>query len=277
MTDIEEWGPPAGSGGRDRDEVLPGVVAELVGTGPGRGWPRPGPVVLGGVSLAVVLVVVLTALALAPGGSGTDAGPAPSSPALTGSSGRQVAIVGDSLVLQVRQPLHQAFSGAGWTVTVDGLPGQGLYSDQVQARLDAAAGTAAGVLVVATAINDARGPDPTPVTGAWESYRSELEALLRRFADRCVVVVNARDRVHPLYQPEAAVVINRELAGLADRYANLVIVDWAALSRDLPREWFAPDQLHFYGWPEVPEAPESAGAGAYVAAIVSGVTRCPDP
>jgi hypothetical protein len=214
---------------------------------------------LGVVAIAVGLVLVAAALVA------------------RGSPARavRVDVIGDSLVHQARVPLERALAEAGYEANVVGLPAQSLESVAVRESLDVAARAGDDVLVVATAANDTRAN--AVLDGQWPSapsYRADIVALLQRFGDRCLVVVNARDRTHPLYLPERAVVLNGELARLEREHANLVVVDWAARSRTLPPAAFSNDQLHF-GDPSEIEQPDSPSSRAYAAAIVEGVARCP--
>jgi hypothetical protein len=185
-----------------------------------------------------------------------------------------VDVVGDSLVNQARGPIKRELEAAGYQASVVGLPAQGLASESVRARLDAAAGDGGDVLVVATTANDVRanaavdGRRPLAPT-----YGEDITALLKRFADRCVVVVNARDQINALYLPERAVVLNSVLGLLAREQPNLVVVDWANRSRDLPKTAFSADQLHF-GDPIEAEQPGSSSANAYADAIADGVRHC---
>jgi hypothetical protein len=56
-------------------------------------------------------------------------------------------------------------------------------------------------------------------------------------------------------------------------HANLVVVDWAEESRQVPTPAFAPDQLHFGPDPAAP-AEGSGSARRYAEAIVAGIARC---
>jgi hypothetical protein len=208
---------------------------------------------------------------------GPAAAPAPS---LRSVTGRRVDVVGDSLVHQASPLLRAGLGDAGYDATVVGLPGQSLVGEGIRARLDEVAGTGAGgdIVVVATTTNDVRSTptdEPRQVTAALApaSYREQVTAVLTRFADRCVVMVNARDRTNPMYLPERASVLNAELARLQVWYPNLVVVDWAVLSRFLPDAWFSPDLLHF-GRRAEDETPDSPSAKVYADAIVAGVRRC---
>jgi hypothetical protein len=221
--------------------------------------------------LAVVGVVVVTgAVALAAVAwlrAGQNAAPLP--PPI-----RRVDVVGDSLVHQASGPLRAGLHDAGFESSVVGLPSQSLSSGGIKASLDEAAAGRDEVLVVATTTNDVR--DNAVIDGARANapaYREEITALLDRFGDRCVVIVNARDRTNPIFLPERADILNSELVRLERENDNLVVVDWAARSRDMPTDWFSSDQLHFGGKAE-DEAPNSPSSQAYAAAIVDGVRRC---
>jgi hypothetical protein len=179
----------------------------------------------------------------------------------------RVNVIGDSLVHQAYAPLMGAFRRASYQAEVVGLPAQSLASTAVRNQIDAVARGGDDVLVLATASNDARALGPG-------QYRDELDDLARRFADRCLVVVNARDLAGPMYFPDRIAVINRELAAVDERHRNLVMVDWATRSRNLPPDAFSPDQLHF-GDPIQDQHPNSPSARDYAAALVDGVRRCP--
>lgn len=216
--------------------------------------------------LAVLVVAALVALVAVLGRQTAEppAAPAPRP---------HVDVVGDSLVHQASAPLRAGLDEAGFAVSVVGLPGQGLSGPGVRARLDELVGVHADVLVVATTTNDVRDFAADADEPAASAYRVEIEALVERFSDRCVVLVNARDRTSPVYRPERVAVLNAELAALARDHPGLVVVDWAALSRDLPEDWFSPDQLHF-GRAAEEETPGSPSARVYAGAIVGGVRRC---
>jgi hypothetical protein len=186
----------------------------------------------------------------------------------------RVDVVGDSLVNQARGAIQHDLEAAGYQALVVGLPAQSLASQSVRGKLDDAARAHGDVLVLATTANDVRAN--AAVDGrrpAAPAYRDDITALLDRFSDRCVVVVNARDRVNPVYLPERAAVLNNELGLLAQQQPNLVVVDWASRSHDLPPSAFSADQLHF-GDPIEAEQPGSASARAYADAIADGVRQC---
>jgi hypothetical protein len=230
------------------------------GPAPPRAWAA--------IAVAAAVAIAVSVLALAVIVI-TDERPAPPAPAR-----RHIDVVGDSLVHQASAVLRSKLDEAGYDATVVGLPAQSLGSGPIRARLDEVARTAGDVLVVATTTNDAQTMvvvDGQPSSAP--AYREEITDLLYRFADRCVVVVNARDRINPVYLPERAAVLNAELAQMERLHDNLVLVDWAMLSRELPIEWFSPDLLHFGGRVE-DEVPDSPSARVYAGAIVGGVRRC---
>jgi hypothetical protein len=227
-------------------------------------------IVVAGAVFVVASVLVLAVIL------GQRTGGGPGGPGGASASARRIDVVGDSLIMQARRPLLERLDRAGYVSSVTGIPAQGLTAERIRARLDAAARTPADVLVVATATNDAR--YSTLAEGARPgspTYRDAIAALLFRFADRCVVMVNARDRTNPLYLPERAMVINGELADLERSHSNLVVVDWAGISRELPATWFSPDLLHFAADAEA-EAPDSPSAHAYADALTDGIRRCMD-
>jgi hypothetical protein len=188
----------------------------------------------------------------------------------------RVDVVGDSLVHQAITPLRERFEDAGYTGEVEGFPGQALSSGVVRNRLDLVATRPADVLVLATAANDARTKvTAAPGAPAAAAYRTAIAELLDRFADRCVVVVNARDRTDPVYLPARAALLNSALDQLEHERSNLVVVNWAERSRNLPTEWFSSDQLHFGGQAQT-EQPDSPSSRAYVDAIADGVHDCLD-
>ena len=90
-----------------------------------------------------------------------------------------------------------------------------------------------------------------------------------------MVVVNARERVSPLYAPAEAAALNADLAAEAARWDHVVLADWATASARLPDSWFATDRLHFG---EDPAAPATLpAAGVWVDTVTAAVGRCPTP
>jgi hypothetical protein len=194
---------------------------------------------------------------------------------------RTVDVVGDSLVTQAASDLNERLAGAGLYATVVHRPRQDLGSAFVQDQLAAVRSRPpADVLVLATAANDAlRNGDRSRADGA-DAAAGAFDELLDRsvapFADRCVVVVNAREDIADIYRPDQARILNGRLRTAGDRHPNLVVVDWATASRSVPADWFASDQLHFGPDPNGP-ASGSGSSRAYAAAIIDGIGRCPPP
>jgi hypothetical protein len=188
-----------------------------------------------------------------------------------------VDVVGDSLVTQAAVEIDAHLAGAGFAATVVHKPAQDLGSPFVVEQL---AGVRArppdDVLVLATAANDAlRHHDRALAVGAeaGAAFAEVVDRAVEPFADRCVVMVNAREETSAVYHPDSARAVNALLLQARGRHPNLVVVDWAGISRTLPHDWFATDQLHFGPDPRVPSL-SSESARAYAAAIVEGVRRC---
>jgi hypothetical protein len=250
--------------------------AELTGTSPMRAAGRPvrdrrRAVAARLAGLGVLLVLVATA-------SGRDRTSHLSHRPDVPGHAVTVDVVGDSLVTQAAAELTEQLAGAGLDATVAHRPRQDLGSDFVQGQLAGVrARRPADVLVVATAANDAlRDLDRTLAAGpevAAVAYTELLDRSLEPFADRCVVVVNAREDTADIYHPEHARIVNALLRDAHDRHRNLVVVDWAAISRAVPGELFASDQLHFGTDPTVASV-GSGSARAYAAAIVHGIRDC---
>jgi hypothetical protein len=223
--------------------------------------------------ISVVLLVALAARASLPADPGGDGRGAAGTAAVT------VDVVGDSLVTQAEDELAGRLAARGFAATVVHRPAQDLGSAFIQEQLGAVrARPRADVLVLATAANDAlRDDDRTRAMGpeaAARAFDELLDRALAPFADRCVVVVNAREDTAELYHPDHARLVNRRLARAPERHPGLVVVDWAVISHPLPGSWFAPDQLHF-GPDPAGLAVGSGSAREYAAAIVDGVARCP--
>jgi hypothetical protein len=190
-----------------------------------------------------------------------------------------VDVVGDSLISQSGVELADRLAAAGYTSTIAHRPAQDLGSPFIQGQLAAVRDRGrADVLVLATAANDVlRDDDRTAASGpdaAARAFTELFDRALAPFADRCVVVVNAREDTAALYHPEHAKVLNALLARAAERHPGVVVVDWASISHPLPGSWFAPDQLHFGPDPGAP-ALGSGSARAYATAILDGIRRCP--
>jgi hypothetical protein len=187
--------------------------------------------------------------------------------------------VGDSLVTQAAGELAGQLAAAHLDATVVHRPRQDLGSAFVQDQLAAVRSRPpADVLVLATAANDAlRDRDRTLAAGrvaAAQAFTDLFDRSLEPFGDRCVVVVNAREDTSDIYHPAHARALNVLLQAALARHPNLVLVDWAAVSRVVPVDRFAVDQLHFGDDPNVPSL-DSGSARAYSAAIVDGIRRCP--
>ena len=228
----------------------------------------PGGVVAFAVGvLALVGVVVMTTTVGVPviGGPGGDGA------AVQPGRGLRVDVVGDSLVRQASTQLQAGLADAGFDYRVASEPGREMASAFVRGRLDDAAGVDGDILVLATAANDALVREPEGDDGS--AYRREMGALAGRFADRCLVIVNARTQVSPLYHPHSAAAVDDDLRAVAAEHPTLVLVDWNEESTGLPASAFAPDGLHFARDPAIP-APDSPAAAAYARAIVSGAQRC---
>jgi hypothetical protein len=201
-------------------------------------------------------------------------------PARFPAAAPRVAVVGDSLTVQATGALIERLEASGTRPTVIARPGQALAGDFVQAALAGLAATPAepgDVVVVATAANDAlargRAGRAGGADAAGAAYRRAVAEVADRFADRCVVLVNARDRVDPLFEPVHAAALDADLDAEAARRPNVVVADWAAASAPLPTAWFATDQLHFGADPAGPATLPSAAAWAGV--VGDAVGRCP--
>ena len=195
-----------------------------------------------------------------------------------GGRGARVDVVGDSLVRQIGPELLDRLEAAGYQFSVASMPAQDLASSFVQQQLDALERHPGDVLVVATAANDAiRDADRAARIGdtaAALTYEGWVRRTVERFHDRCVVMVNAREDVSAIYDPEHARTVNARLRLLEREHPNLVVVDWAGGSRRVPSEDFAPDHLHFGPDPAVP-AEQSGSARRYADAIIEGIRACP--
>jgi hypothetical protein len=191
----------------------------------------------------------------------------------------KVDVVGDSLARQASDALQAAFLRAGYDSRIETTPGEGLGGATITAHLDDMIRPPGDVLVLATSANDAvRLFDGAKATGPPAPgvlrYRELLDGVARQVPSRCVVVVNARDRTNAFYHPERAAALNAELQGLSPGYKNIVVVDWAQISAQLPVSWFVADQMHFGDDPSRPVA-GAPGADAFAEALLAGVRRCP--
>jgi hypothetical protein len=204
--------------------------------------------------------------------------PTAGGPTAASRSGPSVDVVGDSLVTQASADLTDRLAAAGLDAAVVHRPAQDLGSTFVQEQLvRLRAGRPADVLVIATAANDAlRDHDRSVMFGpgmSVEWFAEQVGLAIAPFADRCVVLVNAREDTAPVYHPDSARVVNGVLDRVGQRHPNVVVVDWAGISRRLPPDWFAADQLHF-GLDPTTASIGSGSAREYANAIVDGVHRC---
>jgi hypothetical protein len=220
-------------------------------------------------------LAIVAAIGVA-GATGSRAGPAPA------AGPRHVEVIGDSLVRQAEPQLRAKLAGEGLTSAVVSSPGEDLSGSFVRARLRAITPDEGMVVLIATAANDslrlldrpgAGSSAPAAARAAEADYERRLREILERYAPGCVVVVNARDRVSDLYHPDQTRQLNAVIARLEARHTNLVVVDWARLSRELPPAWFAADQLHFGPDPRV-ATPDSSSALVYAGALLGGVNKC---
>ena len=207
---------------------------------------------------------------LDPATPGSSAPPAPSGP-------RRVEVIGDSLTRQSNDHLARTLSDHGYLATIASKPRESLDRDFVQAALAASEARPSDVVVLATAANDALteagqsswlGAD-----GARDAYRTRLADAIRRFPGRCTVVVNARD-VSPIFEPVQASLLNIDIEMVAAPFGDVVVVDWASISRAHTDDWFIADLEHF-GLDPGTTADVLPGAQAYADAIADGVSRCP--
>jgi hypothetical protein len=242
---------------------------------------KVGGLVGAGLVGALVGLALIRSASVAPieSGPAERARPPGSSGTAVRARAPKVDVVGDSLVTQSAAELSDRLTAAGLDATVVHRPRQDLGSLFVREQLsEVRSGPPADVLVVATAANDAlRHRDRTVAAGeaaASDAFREQLDRSLAPFADRCVVVVNAREDVSPLYHPANARMLNALLRQAWSRYPNIVVADWAARSRSVPGEAFAPDQLHFGPDPNAPSI-GSGSARAYAGLIVESILECP--
>ena len=193
----------------------------------------------------------------------------------------RVAVIGDSLIYQSVDQQAAALRAAGREPTVFGDPGRRLSDPTIRAALAGAAGDpAVRAVVVATTSNDnvanARRADEVGAGAAMAAYRAMLEEALAAFGDRCVVLVDVRDRAGELYRSAFAPTTNEHLRLVAASRPNTVVVAWSDRSRDHAEDWFVADQLHFsdalVGHPATDV--REAGRAAYADAIAEGVSRC---
>lgn len=200
----------------------------------------------------------------------------------TTPSARGVAIVGDSLTWQAKTSLEAEFFEAGYFSHVSVDPGHALSSSWAQSELSRDLGTAnLGIIVVETASNDAAQVARGLVTV--REYSDLLNHLLQSAQNRCIVVVNAKSRVSPMfYRPHVATAINQVIEEARKHHSNLRVVNWNEEAQAHP-SWFASDFLHFSpGLPanvaQDPASPtqQTAGETAFAQAIMAAIHSCPD-
>ena len=222
------------------------------------------PALLLGVAVAAVALVACTPLTPAP-------------PKRSATEPLHVDVVGDSLVRQAGPYIERRLNLAGFPNRIASEPRVDLRSAFVQGFLNQAAAAPGDVLVISTANNDAivqrRMAATTDQSTAQWAYRNDLGAIVHRFGDRCVVVVNAKEDISPFYDPAQAATLNSNLRDERTRRANMVIADWAAWSRFVPADQFMADQFHFG-----PDPTSSLGtlgsADAFAGTIEGAVRQC---
>lgn len=221
-------------------------------------------------ALLAAVVVALAALAAC-----TPLTPAP--PKRSATETLQVDVVGDSLVRQAGPYIERRLHLAGFPAVIASEPRVDLRSPFVQGFLNQAAARPSDILVISTANNDAiverRMADASDQNTAQWAYRNFLGDTVHRFRDRCVVVVNAKEDISPLYDPAQAATLNSNLRDERTRRANLVIADWALLSHYVPVDQFMADRFHFG-----PDPSSSFGtlgsADGFAATIEVAVRQC---
>jgi hypothetical protein len=192
-----------------------------------------------------------------------------------------VDVVGDSLSWQSEVSITDTLKREGYSESLAVNPGHSLATPWAQARLkrDLQSHTA-GVIVVETASNDSARIAEGSLSV--DSYRKLLDDLLKSASGRCVVLVNAKERVAPnYYSSSAAHLVNSVISTEALTHAHERIVDW---NRDSQGHvaWFGPDLLHFSpGLPNTLTAAtqptgskQTAGERAFSQALVAGVRSC---
>ena len=199
-----------------------------------------------------------------------------------GSGATAVSLVGDSLAWQADASITSALSHAGYRATVSVDPGHALSSTWAQGELQVALqGQSRGVVVVETASNDAA--QAAMGTVPVGQYTPLLDDLLDAARGRCVVLVNAKVIVDPMYYPPVdAQAVNQAIDTAAATHSNVRVVDWNQEAA-AHASWFAADSLHLVpGLPSTVSAadPPSAAAQtaadrAFARAVVAGVDSCP--
>jgi hypothetical protein len=188
-----------------------------------------------------------------------------------------VMVIGDSLVVQSAQAQRDALAARGYDVIVAGQSGRALDHPWIQGQVSRAADDpTVDIVVLATAANDnfgnaarasERGDDPV-----LRAYGSLLDRTLSRLGDRCIVLVDARDRTDRWFAPDYAPKTNTVLAAAAASRPDTRLVTWSDSSRPHGLDWFEEDLLHFR--PGTDTRP-SSGSIAYADAIADQVDRCP--
>jgi hypothetical protein len=190
-------------------------------------------------------------------------------------------MVGDSLAWQAKTSLEAELTAGGYVGPMSVDPGKAFSSSWAQNELSRDLGTTnLGIIVVETASNDAAQAARGLV--AVQEYSELLNHLLQSAPNRCIVVVNAKVKVSPMYyRPDVAEAINQVIGEARKHYSNERIVNWNEEARAHP-SWFASDLLHF--GPGVPgnmaadtAAPrrQTPGERAFAQAIMSVIGSCP--
>jgi hypothetical protein len=201
----------------------------------------------------------------------------PAPPKRTATEVLQVDVVGDSLIRQAAPDIRRRLNAAGFPTTIASEPRADLRSAFVQGRLDQIAATPGDVVVIATANNDAiiearMAAETDQPTAQW-AYRNYLGDTVHRFRDRCVVVVNAKEDMSPIYNPPQAMILNSNINDELTRRANMVIGNWGLWSRFLTPDQFMADLVHFG-----PDPTSSVGtlpsADAFAGTIEGAVKQC---
>jgi hypothetical protein len=196
------------------------------------------------------------------------------------TTGPRVAVVGDSLTNQSAWAIEAELDRHGYPSMVAGVNGADIarMTPQLISAVSPGGGAEVAVAALGTnnaffaAIDDARHKN-LAVT------RRELDEAMRQALDgpadgtyassaRCLVWVNANAHTPVLDLPTNGTRFNEMLAErVATERARgraVVLVDWAAVSRDRP-EWFLPDGIHL----------TEVGQAAYARLIRQGVDDCP--
>ena len=234
----------------------------------------------GTVLLVGLIALVMSSTACEPAPPPVITPPPPPRPAVPiGAPPRvlKVDVIGDSLVRQAGPNIQAALAGAGLAATVASQPGVDLMNPFIQDNIAAVAARPGDIVVLATASNDVqwqwKNVAALGQAGVQRTYRQNLGRAIDQLRDRCVVVVNSRENMAPMFNPQQAMVLNANLREEGQVRRNMVIIDWAGASRSHTDDWFVGDQLHFG-----PDANTSvgtrAGAAAYASAVTYGVNAC---